>query len=407
MVARHLRPVTGARARRRARRRPGRAGRWAARAGGPCCASGRTPGPRGTTCSWRRWPIVRTCPGVRVRGLARARTGLRRHLGQAATAAGVDDRCDARARSATSTSTGPTRALTCSCWPPRRDLRHGRDRGAGPRAPRHRHRRRRAARGAGSRRRRHPARDPGARPATRGGWRWRCGCWLTDPDLRDRLRQAARERRTALSPAGRTPRHGSRACCGGGGMSTPGGRSCGCWVGGAVVAFLVHRLGTGPFVDGVRLVDASSLAAAAASPCRRPCAAPGGGAWSPVASASGCRCDRGRRLLPVAVPQHGAARGSARGRPPRRAARRAASGTWVAPCGPSSGSAPPGRSCRPCSPSSCCSWCRRSCSRSCRCVAAGWLSGLVVVVSPRLLPRGSASLGARALRRRRPTSARA
>jgi uncharacterized membrane protein YbhN (UPF0104 family) len=34
--------------------------------------------------------------------------------------------------------------------------------------------------------------------------------------------------------------------------------------GGAIVAFLVHRLGTGPFVDGVRLVDVSSLAAAAA-----------------------------------------------------------------------------------------------------------------------------------------------
>ena len=34
--------------------------------------------------------------------------------------------------------------------------------------------------------------------------------------------------------------------------------------GGAIVAFLVLRLGTGPFVDGVRLVDVSSLAAAAA-----------------------------------------------------------------------------------------------------------------------------------------------
>lgn len=34
--------------------------------------------------------------------------------------------------------------------------------------------------------------------------------------------------------------------------------------GGAIVAFLVHRLGTDPFVDGVRLVDVPSLAAAAA-----------------------------------------------------------------------------------------------------------------------------------------------
>jgi glycosyltransferase 2 family protein len=35
-------------------------------------------------------------------------------------------------------------------------------------------------------------------------------------------------------------------------------------VGCAIVAFLVRRLGTGPFVDGVRLVDRGSLAAAAA-----------------------------------------------------------------------------------------------------------------------------------------------
>jgi uncharacterized membrane protein YbhN (UPF0104 family) len=35
-------------------------------------------------------------------------------------------------------------------------------------------------------------------------------------------------------------------------------------IGGAIVALLVRRLGTGPFVDGVRMVDGESLAAAAA-----------------------------------------------------------------------------------------------------------------------------------------------
>jgi glycosyltransferase involved in cell wall biosynthesis len=39
-------------------------------------------------------------------------------------------------------------------------------------------------------------------------------CWLTDPDLRDRLRQAARERRTTLSPWADTSARISRVLAG-------------------------------------------------------------------------------------------------------------------------------------------------------------------------------------------------
>jgi hypothetical protein len=38
--------------------------------------------------------------------------------------------------------------------------------------------------------------------------------WLTDPDLRDRLRQAARERRTTLSPWSDTSARISRVLAG-------------------------------------------------------------------------------------------------------------------------------------------------------------------------------------------------
>jgi glycosyltransferase 2 family protein len=47
-------------------------------------------------------------------------------------------------------------------------------------------------------------------------------------------------------------------------MSHPRWTSVRLLVGAAIVAFLVHRLGTGPFIDGVRRLDVSSLAAAAA-----------------------------------------------------------------------------------------------------------------------------------------------
>ena len=93
-----------------------------------------------------------------------------------------------------------------------RDVRHGRDRGAGPRAAGRRGRGRRGARGARSRRRRHPARAAGAARRRDGARRRAAG--------------VARRRRSARAPAPRRPRaardarrlvdhHGgrSRACC--------------------------------------------------------------------------------------------------------------------------------------------------------------------------------------------------
>ena len=75
----------------------------------------------------------------------------------------------------------------------RRDVRHGRHRGAGPRRAGHRHRRRWSERGARSE-------DggllvPPGDPAALGAALRR---WLGDADLRGRLRRAARERRATL-----------------------------------------------------------------------------------------------------------------------------------------------------------------------------------------------------------------
>ena len=56
-----------------------------------------------------------------------------------------------------------------------------------------------------------------------------------------------------------------------------------------ILAVLLWRLGTGPFLAGVRLIDASALAAALVIGVVTTVCAPGGGAWSPVASASACR----------------------------------------------------------------------------------------------------------------------
>ena len=110
---------------------------WAPGAGS-CCASGRTPGPRGTTCCWRRWSASGTCHGAACawaperdstfvdRPRPGRHGGWRRGQGAIHGPAGDVD------------LDGPTRPLTSSCWPPRRDVRHGRDRGPGRQAPRHR-----------------------------------------------------------------------------------------------------------------------------------------------------------------------------------------------------------------------------------------------------------------------------
>ena len=61
----------------------------------------------------------------------------------------------------------------------------------------------------------------------------------------------------------------------------------------ATLAVLVWRLGTGPFLQGVRTIDGGALADSGGHrACSRPCAAPGaGGSW-PAGSASSCRCPR-------------------------------------------------------------------------------------------------------------------
>ena len=116
---------------------------------------------------------------------------------------------------------------------------------------------------------------------------------------------------------------------------------------GAIFAVLVWRLGTGPFLDGVRTVDGRALAAAAAlgaadhgvlrlavedrgpRPRRRPAAA---------------RCGRG--VLPVAVPQRHAARRGRGRRPPRGQPRSRRERCRPRAAGRRAGSASPGRSCR-------------------------------------------------------------
>ncbi len=73
----------------------------------------------------------------------------------------------------------------------------------------------------------------------------------------------------------------------------------------AVLALLVARLGTGPFVDGLRALDARSLLAALAVTRRHDrCAAPGGGGSSPAAWGSSSRCAGRRGVLPLPVAQH-------------------------------------------------------------------------------------------------------
>ena len=160
--------------------------------------------------------------------------------------------------------------------------------------------------------------------------------------------------------------------------------------GAAIFAVLFWRLGTGPFLDGIRTVDGPALAAAAAIALlttrllrlaledrrprsrRRPAAA-----------------GRGGGVLPVAVPQRHAARRSRRRRPPRgqprprgqrrqpRAARRRVGALRRA-----------GRAGGP-DASPCCSCCPRRCSRPCRWSRSRWPWRVVgIVLAARALPGG-------------------
>ena len=135
----------------------------------------------------------------------------------------------------------------------------------------------------------------------------------------------------------------------------------------ATLAVVVWRLGAGPFRDGVRAVDGTTLAAAAGigvADHRLLClAVDDRGPWPrrpPVAAR------RRRRVLPVDVPQPDAARAASSATSTAASAMGATCATSAAACGPSRGSGRPGSSCRSCSPSSSCSRCRRPCSRGCR-----------------------------------------
>ena len=87
--------------------------------------------------------------------------------------------------------------------------------------------------------------------------------WLEDEDLRAVLRRAARTRRTTLTGLAGHGREGLGRARGGGPMS----RRRWAWIrlagGFAILVVLVWRLGSGPFLDGVRTVDTRALAIAA------------------------------------------------------------------------------------------------------------------------------------------------
>ena len=116
----------------------------------------------------------------------------------------------------------------------------------------------------------------------------------------------------------------------------------------ATLAFLVWRVGTGPFVDGVRTVDGQALAAAAGlALLTTVCCA---WRWTIVARGLGLRLPLTAAVaryyqslfLNVTLPG-----GCSRGRPSRGHPRSRRSTMSDAGCAPSCGNAPPDRSCRP------------------------------------------------------------
>ena len=117
----------------------------------------------------------------------------------------------------------------------------------------------------------------------------------------------------------------------------------------AMLAVLVWRLGTGPFLDGVRTVDGRALLAAAAIG-----AADHGvlrlalEARRRAASASTCRCPPRSRPTTARCSSTSRCPAASSATSTAASATAATSATSAAACGPSPGSAPPGRSCRPC-----------------------------------------------------------
>ena len=194
------------------------------------------------------------------------------------------------------------------------------------------HRGRRRARGARAGAGRHACRGCWCRPATPAALAARAAALARRDDRRCAATLRARPRGSAarsLAGLGRRPPTGSTglaglltrwpamSAAGRGAGSRLARRASPSW------PLLVWRLGTGPFLDGLRAVDAAVAAASArciAVPTTVCCA----WRWRLVAArprVPSCRCAGRRRLLPLAVPQHGAARRRPRRRAPRRAAR--------------------------------------------------------------------------------------
>ena len=165
----------------------------------------------------------------------------------------------------------------------------------------------------------------------------------------------------------------------------------------ATLAVLVWRLGTGPFLDGLRS-GRRPRARRGGSPSRVLTTVCCAWRWRIVARGLGIDLPLPRavaayyRSLFLNVTLPGGVVGDVhRGDQPRP--RRAA--TSAAGCAPSRGSAPPGRSCRSSSPSSCCSSCRRPCARPCRSSPSALVAAAVaVVLVDRARPGGARPLGA-------------
>ena len=203
------------------------------------------------------------------------------------------------------------------------------------------------------------------------------GNWLGDAGLRKRLRRrptndgvvgglgcdgALRRRRAggAAGEPGRLPPAPGRASMSGGTRRTwTWARPLG---GAAILAVLVWRLGTGPFLDGLRLISVwSLLAATSITVLTTVCSA---WRWQTVARGLGVGLPLGTAVAAYYRSQFlnstlpGGVVGDV-----HRGVRRWTRGTSVAACAPSGGSVRPARSCSWCWPCCrCCSWTPR-CAR--------------------------------------------
>ena len=194
---------------------------------------------------------------------------------------------------------------------PCRNVCDGRHGGAGAGNPGDRHRGRRGAGGARIRRRLDSSRHPGA---TRRPARARRGPTQLARRCGSPTAVAPGSTRAPCGPAGwATTAVVSVMCSLGRQRDMPINRTVWRWVsvlgGAAVLAALVWRLGVGPFVDGITMVDGHALI----SGCRHHAVHHGvqclavatGGAWTRSRHSAAC-CDR--RVLSVAVSELGAAR---------------------------------------------------------------------------------------------------